>query len=1454
MKLRRFLSHEIPLTPFLVLLLFIPLVYVQSSGGNSLSDDTRTSALDGHYPIADSAYATFVGSGSESPQGKLGEFVGHADVNGDGIEDIVMSAPRLYSLEGEQHAGVCYIWYGNSSLKGGTIDLEKDDPDITIRATSPGTYLLSSISAGDLNDDGFIDMALGMPKQGDSGKVYILWGNETGWDREIILYKAANAEPNGSPIGFLRRDDFAIISGLVTTTVMGTKLGQNVILEDMDGDGSDDLLFSFHGWNKVFAIWGGYPKGSFGTEFTYLQLDPNSTDVPGDFGQTMEVGDINDDGRPDLVIGAPLFSDEQRGVTQSGALFVYYNTSAFRGNQMIGSRTGCRPLIFGQEEYDHLGRGLVIDDIDQDGRDDILAGAPDADGLANDKNQAGQIMVFWGGDISKFPTIAYSEQIYDLMIVGVNSALGERPGDAIGTVFDVGDLDGDSKEELVIGVPGRSVDGIQSVGMVMGYDDSVAFPPRQGIIDLEKAPMKFSLWGSEIEDVTGYSLCLLDANDDGTEDLMVGSPSADGIENLRPGCGEVFLVSGTEISILAPSMTGVAYVKGAVLPGYGYFTIHVPFYHTGGAENIDRVEIVLEKGSVEAHLIWEMGMFSYQGPSIVTLDAEDSSIVRQGTSGGVYFSVSVGWFSDLDRPWDIDISIEDRDSRSAERSFQDILGLNNRVQLGSAYSTTIDGQPTYVGDWQRPGSSLEVKGLELYYADTDGVLVPPGDLGVSLIRNGNLIDSTGYIDERTTLKDMLAGLERSEYVIQPFFDAAAPPDAMGTAPEVSGTISFSMMIDNDVPDAPDDVRLIPEPGRDSIFDPDGTWTVEWNSSLGPEGDHDSSGVKEFRLTNNGEEMGPVIVQGGLWGTYYDLSDLSLFSFHQQDPEVDFDWGHWGPNVQRLTPAAFSVRWHGWLMVDSTRTYRFSLSGNGMGRIILDDEVVLGWGDIESSPRTSQISMEEGVAVPITIYYSNDDLGGGDVSSSVRLDYLDDRGAMSPVPSFMLYFPGNTTEVSSDDTDLIEIAVVAVDWVEHVSSPTWGRGYTDRDHPLIDLSGIEAWYNITTPRIEVIFLDPHTTYGSGSGLDLGSIEYKFMDEFGWGEWVHVKKGIEVLTSGVEGPVEVKVSVSLSLPENGISYIQWSGSDLCGNAIETDPLRIGSDMRGPSLSVISDTVPPSPAGEVRKVICKATDVKGSGVDGDSIQWRTGAGDNWTDWRSAGTSGVDEVIEFEVIPLISAGVNLFQLRGSDMVGNMVVSNIYLFKGVVAEVDRAPTARIDLPKNGTSIWLGTAITLDASSSSDDGMGAFTQLRFTWLSDRDGYLGSGKVLTDVVMDTEGDRRITVFVDDGTPGHNISASIWLEVMERTQVPPGGDGDKDKEQIDILSILLVLVSLVVVSVVLGIMIKSMVSSRGAGSRLDVVERTEDDLDYDESTKDNDILMNGEGEGNRHDTLDTKLDQR
>ncbi|MGA1848940.1 MAG: PA14 domain-containing protein, partial [Thermoplasmatota archaeon] len=1359
----------------LLLLLLPPSTLISFSEGYDpgVLSDSRTpkwegvtyDSLDGEHDVEDIFFSRIVGDDTTSPQGKLGEFTGHADVNGDGTDDLVISAPRLYSPEGEQHAGVCYIFYGNDTLRRGSIDLKADQANITIKATSPGSLMISDISAGDLDDDGYTDIALGMVVQGDTGKVYILWGGPEGWDREIILYKAGNAEPNGNPVGFLRRNDFAIISGYVTTSAEGTKLGKNVIIGDVDQDGMDDLIFSYHGWNKLFFVWGGYPRTGFGTEYTYFNMDPQNIGIQGGFGSTVALCDLNGDNRKDLVVGAPHLEDETKGIPEVGAVFVYYNISFVRGNISLTPDVGLRPLIMGSDAYDNFGSTLLVKDINGDLRDDIIVGVPYADGINDASPNVGQIMIFLGGEISKFPDEMYSEQLFGTMIIGERPAKGDFTGDKIGGSFDIGDIDGDSRMELVIGLPGRERGSFNNVGAVVGYDNNMALPDLGGIVDLSTATKKFFLLGMEQEDVLGYAVSIADLNNDGSDDLFAGAPSADGVDNLRPGCGEVFVFPGNSMSVTRANISGPAMVRGKVLPASGYFNINVTYRHSLGPGSVDKVEVVLEPGLIDARLTFHGGEFLYEGPFVIDLDEDNSSESKAGSTGRVSFRISIDWYSRLGREWDILVSLTDSSDIVVERYFSGLLPVNNDVIVQDDYQIFSGGKKINPSDWQRPGSEIEITGIQVNFKDSLGRAVPVGYFDIVLFRNDVRIATIPYTGPGDSIMETLPSDDTIDYTLKCEFNAASPmEDWPGEPPDVSGMIEFQIRTDANGPKKPSNLRLEPDVGRISIYDDDPLWKARWDWEIGPGEDINSSGIKNYVYRVDDSPWTEVRTKGGLWGTYYNGSDFQDIRYGQLDPVIDFDagdWGPWGPDVDELTPAKFSVRWHGWFRADRSQPYQFSIGGNGNGMLVLGNEVLIDWSDLTLASTSPQRYITEGTYLPIEVYYFNDDPPSPPPSSSFYLRYINEIGNLVPVTSELLHYPGNTTSFELGDIETFDFSVASVDWVKTSSAPITRTGYIDRDAPVIDMTGLSSWYGSEQPVLDLVMRDPDIDGYPGSGIDISSLQYRIMERSsdGFSEWIDHTGEVETITKGVEGDTQVSFSLELSLRPDWRGSIQFRGSDDVGNSVESAILDMGIDVRAPIFEFLSpNLVSTQKEGNIDLVI-KAVDRPGSGVDPSTVEWRYGMDGVMSEWLKVNASGGGEEMIFGQRHYFYPGVNEIQFRARDNVGNGRESEMFKMTVEKRIENLPPVPGIRSPLNDTVIHLGTPLSLDGSDTTDDGQGAFEELRFTWISNIDGYLGSGEII-NVYLGSLGEHRIRLYVDDGTPGHNISAEVNVIVKEK----------------------------------------------------------------------------------------------
>lgn len=193
------------------------------------------------------------------------------DLDGDGQDDLVLyTSTATIGLAGP---------FGTSSAPVDLFAISGDD-------------WWEGASAGDVNADGFLDLALGDPAPVGEG----------GGDARIFL---------GPVSGSLSLDD---ATASVEGTLDGMSLGYGVsIAGDLDGDGDDDIVVGaphdveLGGRHTpmvgVVLVWWDLWAGETSAETADLVLDGS----PGDFaGQEVATdGDVDGDGRDDLLIGAP---------------------------------------------------------------------------------------------------------------------------------------------------------------------------------------------------------------------------------------------------------------------------------------------------------------------------------------------------------------------------------------------------------------------------------------------------------------------------------------------------------------------------------------------------------------------------------------------------------------------------------------------------------------------------------------------------------------------------------------------------------------------------------------------------------------------------------------------------------------------------------------------------------------------------------------------------------------------------------------------------------------------------------------------------------------------------------------------------------------------------------------------------------------------------------------------
>ncbi len=298
----------------------------------------------------------------------------------------------------------------------------------------------------------------------------------------------------------------------------GDNSGTGPTAGDVNNDGIPDLIMS-----APFASNHGIVYVFFGPVTN--DLDAANADViihgamGGDqTGSGSAVGDINNDGINDLIVGAPAADPDGR--EDAGKVYVLFGPLA-RGTYGIAAAADI--IVFGAEHGDLAGTQVVSADVDADGIDDLVIGIYSAD--APQRTEAGRIDILHGPVVESF----------DLLAPGGTHINGVNTRDHIGFVAS-GDLNGDSMADLVIGAPGAYSNGINA-----GETHVVYGPLPRGTLELEDISSVI-IAGVDSYDESGAGVAVGDVNSDGIDDVIIGARWAD--SQGQTDNGEVYVVYG----------------------------------------------------------------------------------------------------------------------------------------------------------------------------------------------------------------------------------------------------------------------------------------------------------------------------------------------------------------------------------------------------------------------------------------------------------------------------------------------------------------------------------------------------------------------------------------------------------------------------------------------------------------------------------------------------------------------------------------------------------------------------------------------------------------------------------------------------------------------------------------------------------------------------------------------
>ncbi|MEO8446520.1 MAG: FG-GAP-like repeat-containing protein [bacterium] len=354
------------------------------------------------------------------------------NVNSDSYSDVIVGAYGYSS-----NTGRAYIFHGGSSMN--------NVADVTMTGEAANNNFGWSVSsAGDMNGDGYTDVAIGA------------WGYLINVGRAYVYFGGSSMNN--------------VADATHTGEAAGNYFGYTLSLSgDINGDGYSEIIVGAYGYNsntgRVY-LYDYYSNG----DITY-DLNMTGEAAANLFGYSVSTaGDVNGDGYSDVIVGA-------FGVnTFSGKAYIYFGGSTMNNIADV--------TLLGQGTSNNFGQSVATaGDVNADGYSDVIVGAPVI------STSTGKAYIYFGGSsMNNVADVTLSGQL-------ANSNFGS-------SVSTAGDVNGDDYSDVIVGAfayssnTGRAYIFFGSPAM-----DNVADVTMTG----ELSGIKFGISVSDAGDVNGDS-------------------------------------------------------------------------------------------------------------------------------------------------------------------------------------------------------------------------------------------------------------------------------------------------------------------------------------------------------------------------------------------------------------------------------------------------------------------------------------------------------------------------------------------------------------------------------------------------------------------------------------------------------------------------------------------------------------------------------------------------------------------------------------------------------------------------------------------------------------------------------------------------------------------------------------------------------------------------------------
>lgn len=391
--------------------------------------------------------------------------------------------------------------------------------------------------SGGSNPSTGIDLTLG--KVGQSGGFVDIDGDGI-TDKIIGAPSAAKSSSFG--IALVYKGDSTGYASTYTTLTGDNSFGFSFAnLGDADGDSKEDFAIgSIYGDGENVSMCGAvhiYKGGSDGQTI----IKKLSGEGPMDrFGISIASGDLNGDGKNDIIIGAP-FNTNDPALYQSGAVYIYFAPD-FTSSVSLHASSANKGL----------GWYVASGDVNNDGVSDLLISA------------SGKVLGYYGG--TSFAPVISSP---DLTITSSASGFGK-------TIAVISDVESDGYKDIVIGAPNAAINNNRDTGSV--YIIKGGTGTRTISLNSSTSEQIVRIDGANLFDRFGASIVTADSDGDNMIDIAVGSPTAD-VDTTLIMAGKVYLFNGKDIGSATTLSNATVFNGDEKYQGYGTFIAAAPNHH-----------------------------------------------------------------------------------------------------------------------------------------------------------------------------------------------------------------------------------------------------------------------------------------------------------------------------------------------------------------------------------------------------------------------------------------------------------------------------------------------------------------------------------------------------------------------------------------------------------------------------------------------------------------------------------------------------------------------------------------------------------------------------------------------------------------------------------------------------------------------------------------------------------